>query len=351
MKSSYIRAIAGRLFLGTYRKRVNSNMSPYIVGHRLTFSVLDLANSAYRLQKFLLFLKLTVKNKSMLFCVLNHDALSLAPAISSAKQSFSSKWIGGVLTNYAYCCFYFLRTTLYLSNYEPRLFPGAAIFLNNTKQSVNESIRSRTPGAFLADSSCNVYHTVYGITGNTSVQSFKLLPDLSLAACRQGLRAQKVSFARALYLGLLKNAPKTISCGLIASSIAHPANLWTYDFSSVAFDSNLYFSDDLDKPLGFLIKHPNLNKKATNRIQRLTFFKFLTFVRPVFTKLTYPYPKELIFDSNIINKRIIDYPYNVKLFKKKHKFMRKVKFRETNIKHLKRLPTTDSNRHFSKKLD
>jgi len=310
MRGSYIRAIAGRLFLGTFRKRVNSKMSPYITGHRQTFSILDITNSASRLQKFLLFLKLTVKNKSMLFCVLSPSVLSLAPAISGSSQSFSSKWIGGVLTNYAYCCFFFIRSKLYASYYMPRLFPGASIFYNNSKQSVNESIKSRTPGAFLADSSCNVYHTVYGIVGNTSFNSFKLLADLSLSACRQGLRAQRITLARTLYFSFLKNVPKSIYRENLTPSFSHLSKLWPYYVNSVVKKLSLetlsvIFANKTEKRKNSIqirntqFKNLNNSKKKLNYLQ---FFKTIIYVKPVFNQLLFPFNKSLLDEMKIFKK-------------------------------------------------
>lgn len=190
MKGSCVRALSARLFLGTFRKKVNSNMSPYILGHRQAISILDLTNSVFRLQKFLLFLKCAIKQRAMLFTIFNPTSLSLSPALLSLDQSFSPKWIGGVLTNYASCCYFFLNALS--GHYAPHKFPGALITEN--VYALNEARLTRTPSTFLADSASNVYLASYGIVGNCAFLAFKLLIELSVSAISQGLRAQKLSF-------------------------------------------------------------------------------------------------------------------------------------------------------------
>lgn len=194
MKASTLRAISARLFLGTFRKRVNSTMSPFIYGHRQAISILDLTNSVFRLQKFLLFVRCAVKYRSSSFYILNPSYMFLIPSIIKLKQGFVSKWIGGVLTNYSCCCFY------YSHSHEAshlRKFPGAVV--TNQIESLNETRLTRTPAAFLASSDSNVYHTIYGVTGNCDFQAFKALTELSLMSCKQGLRLQKINFGRTLY--------------------------------------------------------------------------------------------------------------------------------------------------------
>jgi hypothetical protein len=177
-------------------------MSPYIIGHRQAISVLDLTNAAFRLQKFLLFVRLVLKQHSQCFFILNPTASSLIPSILSIRQSFSGKWIGGVLTNYAYCGYFFFRNrSFFFSYYVPRLYPGAVVSIAN-HQAINETRLTRTPAAFLADSGSNVYLAFYGIIGSSEMTGFKMLVDLTVSACRTGLRHRKISFARTLYLKL-----------------------------------------------------------------------------------------------------------------------------------------------------
>lgn len=79
-----------------------------------------------------------------------------------------------------------------------RRFPSAVVSISNIF-AIREATNLGLPVAFLADSSSDVTFGSYGIPGNEAFQSYKVLVDLSVAACKQGVRERKISFGRFLF--------------------------------------------------------------------------------------------------------------------------------------------------------
>jgi len=168
-----------------------------LINRRQNIHLLDLRHSTFRLNKFLLFLRLVGKRRGIPFFILRPDACSLAPDIISRKAAFAPQWLGGVLTNYTYVGQFFIRNIHLPFHYT--LYPSAVLTFPNNK-ALNEARRTRTPCAFLADSSSNVFLAPYGINGNPDYFAFKALVELSLSSLDYGRRAEKLSFARVIKL-------------------------------------------------------------------------------------------------------------------------------------------------------
>jgi len=126
VKASLYYFLNARMHIGAPRRKWNPSMASY-VGIRQNIHLLDLQHSTFRLRKFLFFLRLVAKRRGTTFFVLNPDAAALSPLIMGAHQSFTSRWIPGVLTNYSFVGQYFIRNMQFPSFYIPRRFPSILI--------------------------------------------------------------------------------------------------------------------------------------------------------------------------------------------------------------------------------
>jgi len=181
--------------MGTHSRKWNPNMSPYI-GVRQNIHILDLTHSVSRMNKYFLFLQLVAANHGYTMFILRPDAAVLSPRIVCLGQMFSSRWIPGILTNYAYVG-YFLAHSDTPYSYIPRKYPSASLCFPNNK-ALNEAFLTRTPCAFLADNTSDVNFAAYGINGNPSLPGFRTLAELALTAISLGKRKSKLSFAKSL---------------------------------------------------------------------------------------------------------------------------------------------------------
>jgi len=176
-------------------------MSKLIKSSNKKIYIMNLQHTLFRFLKFLLLIELIVKKRGKLLFVLNNFTLFLQTKIKASRHSIiSSNYKGGLLTNYSYV---FRAVPTFYKNNKRRntfLFPSAVI-TNPNIQLLKELKLTRTPGAFLADSSSNVYLASYGISGNASSFAFKTLVEASLIFATKGRLAEKLQFKKSfLYL-------------------------------------------------------------------------------------------------------------------------------------------------------
>jgi len=229
-------------------------MSGFITISGRNTHILNLHQSIFRLQKFLLLSQLIAKGRGLALFVLRPDYLGLTPRIVAARQSFASSYIAGVLTNYSYVGSYFVRNSL-PAHYIPSTYPSALITIPTAK-ALNEARHTRTPGVFLADSSSNAYLAPYGVPGNPEFMSFKFLVETVVRAFSSGKRREKLLFAKSLRVWFRtiskhrKFGGVAKSLSVIKADIFEPdvlshkliPTLHTYNFSAVeSFETKDYW--------------------------------------------------------------------------------------------------------------
>ena len=88
-----------------------------------------------------------------------------------------------------------------------KAYPSVVVTVPNNNV-LNEARRTRTPCAFLADSSSNVFYAPYGINANSEFIPYKSLVELTLHAFYQGLCTEKISFKKQIIKLLLGLNPQ-----------------------------------------------------------------------------------------------------------------------------------------------
>jgi ribosomal protein S2 len=252
------------MFLGGQKRQWNPQTIPYIAGARNHIYIIDILHSAIRLKKWLLFVSIASRKRSLLLFVLRPAFEVMLQMIEPIALSVI-KWKGGILSNYRCVSsqFPFARKPNWnavqwqrVNDYEkltvPHIVISFAEYYDKGDVCLDEARKTRTPSCTLADTALAPYSATFQVFSNPNFEASSFVTHLTLAAIRKGKRIERCKLHKALQKAV------TIE----ANSRFHIATTLRFFFSTPLIDT---LSNSFIRQLFIKSKKKRLRKKIRRR--------------------------------------------------------------------------------------